>query len=135
MITRLALAAFLLAHGAIHAGFVSPRPPATAGGPAWPFTLDRSWLLAPLGAVPDVARLLGLALVAATVGGFALGAIAALGFLPASLWPVGVSLGAVASLALLLVFFHPWLVIGVAIDVALLWFVLVADWAPEGLGA
>jgi hypothetical protein len=134
MITRLAFAAFLLAHGAIHAGFVSPRPPVTAGGPAWPFTLDRSWLLAPLGVGPEVARLLGLALFAATMGGFASAAIAALGILPAALWPAGVAVGAVASLALLLLFFHPWLLLGIAIDLVLLWAVLIADWAPEGVG-
>ena len=41
MLARLLLAAFFLGHAVIHTGFVS-RPPATAGGPAWPFTLDRS---------------------------------------------------------------------------------------------
>ena len=134
MITRLAVAAFLLVHGAIHAGYISSRPPATAGGPAWPFTLDRSWLLAPLGAGPDVARLVGLALFAATMGGFAIAAIAVVGFVPAAFWPAGVSVGAIASLALLLLFFHPWLLLGVAIDLVLLWAVLIADWAPEGVG-
>ena len=60
--------------------------------------------------------------------------MAAVGFLPAAFWPAGVSLGALASLALLLVFFHPWLLLGIAIDLVLLWVVLVADWAPEGIG-
>jgi hypothetical protein len=133
MIARIVLAAFLMAHGAIHVGFVSPRPPVTAGGPAWPFDLGRSWILAPLGIGPDVTRLVGLALVAATISGFAVAAAAALGVLPASLWPAGLSLGAVASLALLLVFFHPWLLLGIAIDLALLWAVLMADWTPDGV--
>jgi hypothetical protein len=33
MLVRLAIAGFLLAHAAIHIGFISPRPPVTAGGP------------------------------------------------------------------------------------------------------
>jgi hypothetical protein len=41
VIVRLLLAAFLLAHGAIHAGFVSRRPPAKPGALPWPFDLDR----------------------------------------------------------------------------------------------
>lgn len=132
MLPRLLLAAFLLAHGAIHAGFVWARP-AQTGGPPWPFDLGRSWALAPLGLSPDVARLLGLALVAVTIAGFAIAAVAALGFLPAGVWPAAAAVGAVASLALLGVFFHPWLVLGVAIDLALLWAVLIADWTPDGL--
>jgi hypothetical protein len=131
--TRLLLAAFLLAHAAIHAGFVSPRPPATAGSPAWPFELGRSWILGPLGLDSGFGRTLGLALVALTLGGFALAALAALGLLPAGLWPVAVTIGALASIAVLAVFFHPWLVLGVAIDLALLWAVLAANWAPEGM--
>ena len=33
MLPRLVLAAFLLGHAAVHAGFLSPRPAATVGGP------------------------------------------------------------------------------------------------------
>jgi hypothetical protein len=133
MVARLVLAAFLLAHGAIHLGFVAPRPPATAGGPAWPFDLGRSWILGQLGLDREPARVLGMALIAATMGGFALAALAAIGVAPAGVWQAAVAIGAVGSIAVLALFFHPWLVLGVAIDVALLWAVLVASWAPEGL--
>jgi hypothetical protein len=34
------------------------------------------------------------------------------------------------SLILLGVFFHPWLVIGIAIDVAILWVVGLNGWIP-----
>ena len=132
MILKLALAGFLLAHAGIHAGFLS-RPPATAGGPAWPFELCRSWLLGPLGLSADVTRMLGLALFAATAGGLALAALAAIGLLPEALWAPTATVGAVASIALLLVFFHPWLVLGVAIDLALLWAVLIASWSPASM--
>ncbi|HEX5823455.1 MAG TPA: hypothetical protein VFY18_03255 [Candidatus Limnocylindrales bacterium] len=133
MITRLVIAAFLLAHGAIHFGFVSPRPPATADGPPWPFQLGRSWVLGPLGVDADLARVLGTALIAVTLGGFALAAVAALGVAPAGIWPAAVAVGAIGSVAVLSLFFHPWLVLGLAIDVTLLWAVFVASWAPEGM--
>jgi len=130
--SRLVVAALLLAHAGIHAGFVSARPPATAGGPPWPFDLTRSWILTTLGLESDVLRLLGMALVAATFGGFALAALAALGIVPAGLWPGSVAVGAISSIVLLAVFFHPWLVLGIAIDGVLLWAVLIADWEPTG---
>ena len=130
MIPRLLLAAFLLAHGLVHLLFFSPPPPATADGPTWPFALDRSWALTPLGMGADVTRVLGIALIALTIAGFALAAIVALGFLPASLWVPTVIIGAVASMAVLLVFYQPWLTLGLVIDVVLLWVVLVVDWTP-----
>lgn len=133
MLARLLVAAFLLAHAAIHAGFVSPRPVAKPGAPPWPFDLNRSWVFSRLRVRPQVVGALGLALVAATLGGFALAAVATLGILPASAWDPAVAVGSLASLALLVLFFHPWLVVGVAIDVLLLWVALVAGWSPEVL--
>jgi hypothetical protein len=130
MFLKLGLAAFLLAHGAIHAGFVSPRPPASASGPAWPFTLESSWLLGPLGWEASTMRLLGIALTAATVGGFALAALGALAVVPAPVWVAGASVGAVASIALLGLFFHPWPILGLAIDAGILWAALIARWEP-----
>jgi hypothetical protein len=41
--------------------------------------------------------------------------------------------GAAASLAVLLVFFHPWLILGVAIDLVVIWSVIGAGWRPESL--
>lgn len=133
MLVRIVISALLVAHGAVHAAYLAPRPPATAGGPAWPFDLDRSWLLAPLGVQAGALRALGLALVAATFGAFALAALAAIGLLPAGLWTSGVVIGSIASLALLGLFFHPWLALGAVIDVMLLWAVVIQSWAPEGV--
>jgi hypothetical protein len=132
MLPRLLFAAFVLAHGVIHASFLAPRPPATAGGPTWPFELARSWVLTPLGIQPETTRLLGMALVAATIATFALAALAAAGFIPGELWGPASAAGAVASVALLVLFFQPWLVLGVVIDLGLLWAVLIAGWRPQG---
>jgi hypothetical protein len=131
MLGHLLIATFLVAHAAIHVGFVSPRPPATAGGPAWPFSLDRSWLLTPAGLDLMLARRIGTALLAITLGAFAISAIATLGLLPAGAWVASIAVGSIASLALMTLFFHPWLSLGIVIDVVLLWAALVNSWTPD----
>jgi hypothetical protein len=132
VLPRLLFAAFLLAHGAIHASFLSPRPPATASGPTWPFELTRSWALTRLGLRPQTMRLVGIALVAATIAAFALAALATAGVISADLWDPASAAGGVLSLLLLVLFFQPWLALGVLIDLGLLWAVLVAGWSPHG---
>lgn len=125
--------AFLLAHAAIHAGFLAPAPRTATDGPTWPFALDRSWLLGRSGIDATTARAFAATLVAVTLGGFGLAAVATLGWLPVELWTASLTIGAVGSLALLTVFFHPWLVLGVAIDLVLIGLVLLAGWTPGEL--
>lgn len=132
MATKWLIAAFLLAHGAIHGAFLAPRPPATTGGPTWPFELTKSWLFGPLGLDAETTRLVGLALVALTIGAFALAAVSAIGVGPAGLWSPAVTIGAIGSIAVLGLWFSPMLVVGVAIDLVLLWAVLIQSWFPEG---
>jgi hypothetical protein len=43
--------------------------------------------------------------------------------------------GAGASLAMLVLFFHPWLALGLAIDAVLLWAVLANGWRPDGIAS
>ena len=131
MIPRFVLVGFLLAHAAIHLGFVTPAPPAAPGAPPWPFDLARSWLLSPLGIDPSLLRVIGFALFAAIVAGYALVLIASVASVPADLMGIGIIVGSAASLALLLLFFHPWLLIGVVIDIALLWAV-ATRWSVLG---
>ncbi len=130
---RWLIAAALLAHAAIHASFIAPRPPVTAGGPTWPFELGRSWLLAPIGLDARATRTVGMALIAVTMGGFVLAALTAVGLVPAGIWPPAVTMGAIGSIALLGLYFSAWLVVGVAIDALLLWTVLLNSWAPKGV--
>ena len=125
--------AFLVAHALIHLSFVRSRPKAAAGGPAWPFDLDRSWILTPLRVPPSRSRTLGVILLVLILAGASLGAVTALGIGPASLFVPAIVLGSVASAGMLLLFFHPWLTLGIVIDVALLWVLLVAGWRPEGM--
>lgn len=133
MATKLFIAAFLLAHGAIHASFLAPRPPVTAGGPAWPFELGKSWLLRPLGLDAEATRMIGMVLIVLTIGAYIVAALAAAGLAPGGLWPAAVTIGSIASIAVLGLYFSPWFVVGVAIDLVLLWAVLFQSWVPEAV--
>ena len=101
MIARLALAGFLLAHAAVHAGFISARPPTTGSGPPWPFELSRSWLLTPLGFDAGASRFVGIALFAATLAGYVLAAVGAAGVLGGVTWLPGVIAGSASSVGLI----------------------------------
>jgi hypothetical protein len=132
--TRIVLALFIVAHGLIHASYFSPRPAPESGGPAWPFELARSWFLSPLGVPESVLRPLGVTLAIVAVVAFAMAGLATLGLvLSVGAWQPLVVVGAVASLALLILFFHPWLVLGLAIDAVLMIAIWQANWSPEGL--
>ena len=133
LLIRLLISGFLLAHAAIHLAFVAPRPAATAGGPEWPFSLQQSWVLIRLRVQPATIHVLNLGLVGATFAGFALAAVAGLGVMPAALWSAGVTVGGLASLAVLVLTFHPWLALGVAIDLVMLGAVLIQGWTPDRL--
>ena len=124
-----------MAHALIHLSYLTPAPPRTAGGPEWPFELTRSWLVTGLQVDPGLVRTLGTALVAGTATLLVAAGLATAGWLiPASWWEELVLSGAGLSILTLGFFFHPWLVLGLAIDAALLWAVLVGGWQPVGAG-
>jgi hypothetical protein len=128
---NLLLGAFLAAHALIHVSFLTPAPPRTAGGPEWPFEMARSWLVTGAGLDAALIRALGTALVVATIALLAAAGLATVGWMvPPDWWSALVVWGAAASALTLILFFHPWLVLGLAIDAALLWAVLVMGWSP-----
>ncbi len=125
------LAAFLVGHAFVHVSYLSPAPPRTADGPEWPFEMAQSWLVTGAGLDPALVRALGTAMVLATVGLFVAAGLSTVGWLvPPEWWSGFVVAGAVASAMTLVIFFHPWIVLGLAIDAALLWATLVVGWAP-----
>jgi hypothetical protein len=128
------VALFLVAHGLIHASFLSPAPPAKPGGPPWPFDLTHSRLLSPLGLGRGAARAVGTVLIAVTIVAYLVAALALIGIVPAAWFGLSVVIGSVASIVVLVVFFHPWLVLGLVIDAVLLWGVLFNGWTPAGAG-
>jgi hypothetical protein len=61
-------------------------------------------------------------------------ALSVAGLAPASLFVGAIAAASVASLVLLGLFFHPWLALGLVIDLALLWATFVAAWRPGSAG-
>ena len=131
-------AAFLLlvGHALVHLLYVVPQPPRAEGAAEWPFAIEKSWLVTNLGVTVEFMQPVAVLLLTITVAALVGAGLAAIDLLvPAGWWPALVVTGAAASLLLLTLFFHPWLVIGVAIDVALLYLVLVNGWDPFAAGA
>ena len=125
------LAGLLIAHGAVHILYLVPQPAATSGGVTWPFDVVRAWPVSSAGLDPGLARVVATALVAGVVIGFALAGLSTLGLiLPAGWWPALVSVSAALSLLLLVLFFDPQLLAGIALDLVLLWLALLTTWRP-----
>jgi hypothetical protein len=122
------LAALLFAHGWVHLMFVFPQPQpaaATAGGLAFPFDMGRSWLIGRAGLDPGLVRGAGIVLIGAVFVGSLLAALATVGLLvPAAWWAPLVVTSAIGSMLLLTLFYSPLLLLGYAIDLALVWLVL-----------
>lgn len=129
MIEQLAVVAVLAVHGLIHLGFVSPRPVPSPTAPPWPFDLADGPLARSGRITAERLLSVGRTLVLAVLVGYALAILGALGIMGGSAFPAGVAIGSVASLALLLARAHPWLVLGMVVDVALL-VLVAAGWRP-----
>jgi hypothetical protein len=117
-LVRSVLGVLLVAHGLVHLLWFAPND-----DPAWPFRLDRSWLLPDATRKPVAVVLVALVVVAFALLGLAVWGVPGL----ASIWPALAVVGALASLAALVLFFDRQLLWGVAIDVAL---IVVALWRP-----
>jgi hypothetical protein len=120
---QLAVGVLLVAHGLVHLLFIAHDVPE--------FTFENSWLL------PDPAeRTIGLALMSATIGAFALAGLAVWG-VPglAGSWSALTIVGGVVSLALLVVFWHTQMAFGVAINLTLITLaVLRPEWLTDRIG-
>ncbi|HEX6230809.1 MAG TPA: hypothetical protein VF029_03775 [Actinomycetota bacterium] len=112
---RIVVGLFLIAHGLVHLLYLGPRP---EDDPRFPFVPEDRWFARAVGLEPGGAKAVagGIAIACALVllvSGIAL-------FVDADLWEPTAAIGAVISLVVLLLFFHRWLLIGIAIDVAIL---------------
>ena len=96
--------------------------------------MAKSWLVTGAGLDPALVRALGTALVLTTIVLLVAAGLSTVGWFVATEWwsPLVVG-GAVASALTLTVFFHPWIVLGLAIDAVLLWATLVAGWSPADI--
>lgn len=111
-------AAFLIMHGLVHlAVWLAPAKIDA------PFQADHSWLIGS-GATPHRVSV-ALAVSAATV--FVAAGIALL--LGAAVWvPLAVTASAI-GLAVALLYFNPWLLFDIGLNAALLYVLLVTEWA------
>jgi hypothetical protein len=111
----------LLAHGLIHVVIYAPPTAADA-----PFDTGRSWLASgPRRARPLLLAFAYGSAAALTVAGIGL-------FAHQDWWQAAAIVGAVLSLLLLILFFNPWITVGVAINVALIFVLVQTDWPSAG---
>ena len=113
---------FLIAHALAHAGLAAaPIPDDPNPTPGAFFTnVNRSWLFPKIGLDSTIIRWIGITLVTLTIIGLI---ITGLGVLDVSVfhnfWREMAGFSAVTSLLLLILFWHPWLVVGVLINIGL----------------
>ena len=130
---KIALPIFLIAHGLVHAGLAAaPNPNDPNSKPGAFFTaVERSWLLPRLGLNAAAVQWVGIILVALSVLGFALTGLGMFGVAGLSaVWRITAIFSACVSSLLLILFWHPWLPVGVLIDVGILLALLWAKWPP-----
>ena len=121
-----ALAIFLILHGLVHVILaMAPKPDAAEAVFATFFS--KSWLL-PGANLRYAAFILATA---AAVGFIATGLSLLDVLVPIDWWRGLAIASAVVSLLLLLLFWHRYLVVGVAIDLLLLVVVIFTSWSPE----
>lgn len=113
--TRILVGLLLIAHGLVHLLYLVPAP---QGDPSYPFVPESRWIADALSLAPGTAKASAGTLAVALALALALAGVALI--VDVQLWQAAAAVGAVGSLALLALFFHPWLSIGIAIDVAIL---------------
>jgi hypothetical protein len=122
---------FLIGHGIAHAGLASaPDPSESDSSPGAFFTQKgRSRLFQHLDLDPILVQRLGIILVVISIVGFILSGLGILG-IPGlkMIWQGLVPITAIASLILLILFWHPWIILGVVIDVGLILLTVLNSW-------
>lgn len=119
---RWLFAAILLGHGLVHLLYAVPEP--ESSGQPWPFSMTDSWAGANAAGV-------GWVIIAVAIVGLALAALGTVGIaVPSSWWQPVLVIGAVASAMALVVFWNPQLVLGIGINVVLIWVAVSSVWTP-----
>ena len=133
---KIALGIFIIAHGLVHAILAIAPNPADADAKPGAFftTTERSWLLPQLGLSTSAVQWIGIILVVLSTLGFVLAGLGIFGVAGLSLiWRTLAVFSSCISLLLLILFWHPWLPVGVLIDIAILIALLWAKWPPIDL--
>lgn len=111
---RILVGLFLVAHGLVHLLYFAPRP----DDPSYPFVAEDRWFPRALGLQPWAAVAVARTLAVMCTIAFAISGVALLA--SADLWEPAAVIGSATSLVLMVLFFHPWLLFGIAIDVLIL---------------
>jgi hypothetical protein len=125
-------AVFLILHGLVH-GILAMVPSPDANEPVFATFFSNSWLLSRLGFSESAGKPLAFILAALAMVGFVAAALGLLDFLvPFDWWGALAIASAVVSLLLLVIFWHPYVIVGVVIDVVILVVVNFTEWTPAG---
>ena len=116
---RVVVGLFLIAHGLVHLLYFAPPP---EDDPRYPFVPEDRWFAKALGLRPSAAKAVVGTLAVVSALAFVVSGIAL--FASAELWQPAAVVGSAVSLVLFVLFFHRWLVFGIAIDVAIIGSVL-----------
>ncbi len=128
---KIIVALFLILHGLVH-GILAMVPKPDAAEPVFATFFSNSWLLRRVGLADSAGRPLAFILAALATGGFVAAGLGLLDFLvPFDWWATLAAVSAVVSLSLLIIFWHPYVIVGVVIDVVVLVVVLFTNWAPD----
>lgn len=130
---KIVLGLLLTAHGLVHVGLaIAPNPTDPEAKPGAFFTaMERSWLLPQLGLNAAAVKWIGVLLVGLSTLGFVLAGLGIFGVTGLSaIWRTTAIVSAIVSLLLLFLFWHPWLPVGVLINIATLVALLWAKWPP-----
>jgi hypothetical protein len=127
---------FLILHGLVHAGLAAaPIPNEPNSTPGAFFTdVTRSWLLSGMKLSASTIRVTGILLVALATLGFVVAGMGVLGMAGLdSIWRMTAVISSGLSLLLLVVFWHPWLIVGGLINVGMIISLLWVHWPSPGL--
>ena len=125
------VAIFLILHGLVHA-ILAMVPNPDSADPVFATFFSRSWLLSGLGLSESAAKPMAIILAAMATIGFIAAGLGLLDILvPFDWWRTLAIASAVVSLLLLLLFWHPYVIVGVVIDVVILFGLIFTDWTPE----
>jgi hypothetical protein len=128
---KMIIALFLILHGLVH-GILAMVPNPNAPDAGFASFFSRSWLLNSLGFSESAGKPIAIILAIIATLGFVATGLALLDLLvPFDWWSVLATVSAVISLLLLIIFWHPYLIIGILIDAVILVTVLFTDWSPD----
>ena len=131
---RIVFGSFLIIHGLIHVMWFIPEPD-KPDGPPWPFGLADSWLLNGVHAPEGLVRGLAVTLALLSIVGFVLAGLGVIGVPGLSgAWSVLTIASAAASLLLVVLFWHLYLIVGLALDLGLLVTTLGGRWPATLVG-